>query len=67
MNSNSISGLVMAGCILIGVAVGNLLDMQDVFVPLGVGAGLISMALIRSQNNNRNRDNHYQDPNDGNY
>ncbi|MCL6459949.1 MAG: hypothetical protein K6T85_18305 [Gorillibacterium sp.] len=68
MKLSSSSGLVMAGCILIGVSVGMLFDRPEVFVPLGVGVGLIAMALIRSQyDNNRNRNHPFHDHNEENH
>lgn len=46
MRNASSAGMAMAGCVVIGIGVGMLFDRTSAGTMIGIGCGLIAMALL---------------------
>lgn len=50
------SGYIIAGCTMIGMGLGHLFDNMRAFMFLGIGLGLVGVAVVQLSNNSKSKD-----------
>lgn len=49
-NNTDVSGVIFAGCVVLGIGIGVLVNQAGAGTLIGVGVGFIAMAVVRSKN-----------------